>query len=268
LSFIFAGKSASFGQIQMAPTDDDSNPPADSRAPGPDFPTTHWTLVTRVRQGGVVRQAALEELCRLYWYPIYVFLRRRGHAQHDAEDLTQGFFAKLLHDQSFDAADVEKGRLRTFLLSSLDRHLADQQRRQGALKRGGGHQIIAFEELNAEERYCLEPQDHRSPEWLFTRAWAHLLLDGVRGKLRETFADTGRAVVFDALLPFLLMDDAPPSYREMARQLDSSETAVRLLVFRARTKFRELLRDEVARTVLAPEDVPGEMEWLKSVLAG
>ncbi len=252
----------------MKPPGSDKPAATDAPAPGPDFPTTHWTLVTRVRQGGEMRQAALEELCRLYWYPIYVFLRRRGYAQHDAEDLTQGFFVKLLSDETFDAAQSDKGRLRTFLLCALDRHLADQQRRQGALKRGGGQQVISFEELHAEERYALEPQDRRDPEWHFTQAWAHLLINGVRGKLRETFAETGREGVFESLLPFLLGDDAPPSYREVAQKLEASETAVRLLVFRARAKFRELLRDEVARTVHAPEDVPGELEWLKSVLAG
>lgn len=252
----------------MNPAGANQHPAAGALAPGRDFPTTHWTLVTRVREGGPVRQSALEELCRLYWYPIYAFLRRKGHPRHDAEDLTQGFFLKLLNDDSFDAAQADKGRLRTFLLCALDRHLADQQRRAGAQKRGGGRQVISFEELRAEERYAHEPQDARSPEWLFTQAWAHLLLDGVREKLRESFADTGRAGVFETLLPFLLGDDDPPSYREVARKLDSSETAVRLLVFRARTKFRELLRDEVARTVESPGEVAGEMEWLKGVLAG
>ncbi len=251
----------------MIPSRADNQCPAGLPGPRPEFPTTHWTLVTRVRQGGAVRQAALEELCALYWYPVYAFLRRRGHAQHDAEDLTQGFFLKLLHDESFDAAQADKGRLRTFLLGSLDRHLADQVRRESSQKRGGGQQLIAFEEMSAEDRYAHEPQDQRDPERLFTQAWAHLLLDGVREQLRETFAETGRAGVFEALLPFLLGDDAPPSYREVAVKLEASETAVRLLVFRARAKFRELLRDEVARTVLAPEDVNGEMEWLKSVLA-
>ena len=245
----------------------DHNLPEGLPGARPDFPTTHWTLVTRVRQGGEVRRAALEELCALYWYPIYVFLRKRGHAQHDAEDLTQGFFLKLLNDETFDAAKSDKGRLRTFLLTALTHHVTDQHRRQGAQKRGGGQQIIAFEEMNAEERYAHEPQDQRDPERLFTQAWAHLLIDGVRDKLRETFAETGRAGVFEALLPFLLGDDAPPSNREVALKLEASETAVRVLVFRARAKFRELLRDEVARTVLKPEDVTGEMEWLKSVLA-
>lgn len=245
----------------------EDNSPADLPERGPDFPTTHWTLVMRVRQRGEVRRAALEELCGLYWYPIYVFLRRRGCAQHDAEDLTQGFFVKLLNDETFEAADGDKGRLRTFLLTSLNHHLADQQRRQSAQKRGGGQRIIAFEAMRAEERYAHEPLDQRDPEWLFTRAWAHLLIDGVREKLRESFAETGKAGVFETLLPFLLWDDAPPSYREVAQKLDSSETAVRLLVFRARTKFRDLLGEEVARTVLAPQDVPDELEWIKSVLA-
>lgn len=243
--------------------------PVEPNVPAPlgQFPTTHWTLVTRVREGGEIRRAALEELCGLYWYPIYVFLRRRGFAQHDAEDLTQGFFVKLLGDETFDAAQAEKGRLRTFLLSALERHLADQKRRQSALKRGAGWQIIAFEELDAERRYNLEPLDHRDPEWLFTRAWTHLLLESVRQKMREAFSETGRAGVFEALLPFLIMEDAPPSYRDVAEKLDSSETAVRLLVFRMRSRFRELLREEVARTVNAPEDVEGELEWIKSMLA-
>ena len=250
----------------MTSPEADNNIPPEQSAPRPDFPTTHWTLVMRVRERGEVRRAALEELCSLYWYPIYVFLRRRGYTQHDAEDLTQGFFAKLLHDQSFDAANADKGRLRTFLLAALNRHLTDQQRRQSAQKRGGGQQIIAFEAMNAEERYAHEPQDQRDPQWLFAQAWAHLLIDSVRDKLRESFAETGRAGVFETLLPFLLWDDATPSYREVAQKLEASETAVRLLVFRMRAQFRELLREEVARTVESPAQVEGELEWLKSTL--
>lgn len=250
----------------MTRPETDPAAPNASMAPG-QFPTTHWTLVTRVREGGEIRRAALEELCGLYWYPIYVFLRRRGFAQHDAEDLTQGFFLKLLGDETFDAAQAEKGRLRTFLLSSLDRHLVDQKRREGALKRGAGWKIIAFDELRAEDRYAAEPLDHRDPEWLFTRAWTQLLLESVREQMRESFAETGRAGVFEALLPFLIMEDAPPSYREVAEKLDSSETAVRLLVFRMRGKFRDLLREEVARTVNVPEDIENELEWIKSMLA-
>ena len=230
------------------------------------FPTTHWTLVMRTRQGGELKRAALEELCGLYWYPIYAFVRRRGHNQHDAEDMTQGFFLKLLTDDSFEAADRDKGRLRTWLLHALNRHMADQYRHQSAQKRGGGQPKIAFEDLNAEERYQNEPRDKRDPEWLFAQSWARLLIDSVQARMRATFTETGRAGVFETLLPFLLWDEHPPAYREVTEKLEASETAVRLLVFRMRANFRELLREEIARTVLAPQDVAGELEWLKSVL--
>ena len=239
---------------------------AGSAGRGAHFPTTHWTLVARARQGGEFKRAALEELCGLYWYPIYAFVRRRGYIHQDAEDVTQGFFLKLLRDESFEAANRDKGRLRTLLLHSLNRHLSDQNRQEHAQKRGGGQRLIAFEELNAEERYAQEPRDKRDPEWLFTRAWAHLLIEAVHARMRVTFTETGRAGVFEILLPYLLWEDRPPAYREVAGKLEASETAVRLLVFRMRSTFRELLREEVSRTVLAPEDVAGELEWLKSTL--
>ena len=233
---------------------------------GPEFPTTHWTLVMRVRAGGAVRQTALEELCALYWYPIYVFLRRRGYPPHDAEDFTQGFFIKLLADESLTVADESKGRLRTYLLQHLKRHLADQKRFDGALKRGGAVNTISFEEMHAEERYAHEPQDDRDPESLFTRAWANELLAGVREKLRADFEAAKRPHGFDLLLPFLLLDDDPPSYREVALQLRATEVSVRLMVSRLRAKFRELLREEVARTTESPAETEAELEWLKSVL--
>lgn len=232
----------------------------------PEFPTTHWTLVMRVRAGGEARQTALEELCALYWYPISVFLRRRGYPQQDAEDFTQGFFMKLLADESLAAVEESRGRLRTYLLQHLKRHLTDQKRFDGALKRGGGTHPISFEDMHAEERYAHEPQDERDPERLFTRAWANELLAGVREKLREDFVAAKRPQAFDALLPFLLLDDDPPSYREVAGQLRATEISVRLMVHRLRARFRDLLREEIARTVEGPEEVAAEMEWLKGVL--
>ena len=229
------------------------------------FPTTHWTLVTRVRQGGEVRQLALEELCALYWYPIYAFLRRRGYGQHDSEDLTQGFFAKLLDDDTLAAAESEKGQLRTYLLHHLKRHLADQKRHAGAQKRAVG-MTIAFEEMHAEERYASEPLDQRDPEWLFTHAWAHELLASVRNRLRTDFADPKRPRAFDVLLPFLLLECEPPSYGEVAAELHASEVSVRLMVTRLRAKFRTALREEVARTVNSSAEVGAEFEWLRSIL--
>lgn len=250
----------------MTSPNSDEHRPTDLPGPRPDFPTTQWMLVTRVRQGGEAGQVALQELCGLYWYPIYVFLRRRGYPPHDAEDLTQGFFVKLLNDESLTAADEGRGRLRTYLLQHLKRHLADQRRFSGALKRGGGLRMLSFEELRAEERYAREPLDLRDPERLFSQAWANELVAGVREKLRADFEDAKRPQAFEVLLPFLLLDDEPPSYRDVAARLRATEVSVRLMVHRLRAKFRLLLRDEVARTIDSPAELDGEIEWLKSVL--
>lgn len=249
----------------MLPGDHDDLP-AGGTAPRPDFPTTQWTLVMRVRHGGEVRRLALQELCTLYWYPIYVFLRRQGCSPHHAEDLTQGFFIKLLNDESLAAADQAKGRLRTFLLQHLKRHLVDQRRFDSALKRGGAIQTISFDEANAEERYAREPLDLRDPERLFSQAWARELIGGVREKLRADFDDAKRPEAFDVLLPFLLLEDDPPSYREVAARLRATEVSVRLMVHRLRAKFRVLLREEVARTAGSAAEVEAELEWLKSML--
>ncbi len=234
---------------------------------GNQFPTTHWTLVTRVHQGGDVRQAALEELCGLYWYPIYAFLRRRGYPQHDAEDLTQGFFLNLIGGENLVPADATKGRLRTYLLHLLKRHLADHKRFEGALKRGGGSATIPFADLHAEERYGREPLDERDPERLFSQTWANELLAGVRERLRSDFEESKRPEGFDVLLPFLLLDEEPPSYREVAGQLRASEVSVRLMVSRLRAKFRDLLREEISRTLASPAEADEEFRWLRATLS-
>jgi RNA polymerase sigma-70 factor (ECF subfamily) len=223
-------------------------------------------VVLAARSDSVRRREALETLCGTYWLPIYSYLRRRGNAPADAEDLTQGFFVKLLNDETLEQADTGKGRLRSYLLAALNRHLADDLRHRTALKRGGGQPSIAFEEMNAEERYKHEPVDSRGPEQLFTGVWARQLLAGVREQLRKDFADTRRPELFDTLLPFLLLDEEPPSYREVAAQLKATEVSVRLMVSRLRARFRGLLREEVARTVASPEELESELEWLKSAL--
>ena len=230
------------------------------------FPVTRWSLVEKVRHGGPEARLAQEELCALYWYPIYAFLRRRGHAKEDAEDLTQGFFLKVLADETLEAADRTKGKLRTFLLQVLKRHMVDEHRRDHAVKRGGGQPLISFDAMNAEERYAREPADTRDPEAVFTRAWAGELLTGVRHRLRDEFAESGRSDLFDTLLPFLLWEDEPPSYNTVAAKLNATETSVRLMVFRLRGKFRDQLRREISRTVDG-DDVESEITWLRSVLA-
>lgn len=241
----------------------------DSPSPDPAaFPTTHWTLVQTVQGDDATAAArAMEELCKDYWYPIYAYLRRSGHDPEDAEDLTQCFFEKLISDDAIQAARKEAGKLRSFLLGILRRVLSDHARRARALKRGGRSPHISFDGMNAEQRYAIEPQDIRDPEWMFTHAWAHELLAGVREKMRAAFQATGRGATFDLLLPYLLWDNEPPTHRELAEKLGSNEAATRILIHRLRAKFRELLHLEVARTVLSPTEIASEMAWLQSMLA-
>ncbi len=233
-----------------------------------DFPDTHWTLVRAV-QGGNAEDAAraMEELCKGYWYPIYAFLRRSGHAAHDAEDLTQAFFQRLMTEDALMCAQQEAGKLRSWLVGVLKHLLSDTARHRAAQKRGGGIPHVSFDEMAAEERYASEPHAESDPDELFTHVWAQDLLASVRNRLREAYEAAGRKEVFDLLLPFLLWDHEPPSCREIAGQIGSSEIATRILIHRLRVKFRTLLKEEVARTVLSPEEIPGELAWLQSVLA-
>lgn len=249
--------------------------PGLSRMPAPDhslnasFPSTHWTLVHALQNGSAEDAAeAMEELCKGYWYPIYAFLRRSGHAKHDAQDLTQAFFHRLITENALLSAQQEAGKLRSWLLGVLKRLLSDDTRHHGAQKRGGGVPHVSFDELAAEERYALESAELHDPEAFFTQIWAQSLLAGVREKLRTAYEAAGRREVFDLLLPFLMWDNDPPSCREIAKQIGSSEVATRLLIHRLRVKFRTLLREEVAQTVVTAAEIPAELAWLQSVLSG
>src|SRR5881628_1700770 len=148
------------------------------------FATTHWSVVLAAKEGDSSSvQDALEKLCRTYWYPIYAYLRRRGCGEHDAQDLTQGFFAQLLERRSIQGVEREKGKFRSFLLASLNYYVADERDRANAQKRGGGRQILSFDAQEAEQRYRLEPMDERSPDKLFEHRWAMTLLDQVLARL-------------------------------------------------------------------------------------
>ena len=243
--------------------------PAPDASHHPAFPTTHWTLVQAVQSGNSEAAAeALEALCKGYWYPIYAFLRRSGVSIQDAEDVTQEFFQHLVTDEAIYTARQEAGKLRSLLLGVLKRVMSRRARRDGAQKRGGGVLHVSFDEMDAEERYAREPQDRRDPEWLFTHAWAQDLLARVREKLRVAYSASGRAEVFDVLLPFLMWDNEPPSHGEIAQQIGTSEGGSRILIHRLRGKFRDLLREEVAKTVLEPAEISAEMDWLQNILAG
>lgn len=231
------------------------------------FPTTHWTLIQSVQEGSPEEAArAMEEICKNYWFPIYAYLRRSGRAAHDAEDITQAFFQQLIAEETIKNARQARGKLRSFLLTVLVRLLSDQGRHKNALKRGGGHVVVSFDAMEAEERYGHEPQDGRDPEKIFLHAWAGDVLQGVHTRLKAAFEEEGRLEMFETLDPYLGSEDTQPPYEELAGKLGSSPGAVRLLVHRLRKKFRTLLEREIAKTVMKPEDIEEELAWLRKVM--
>lgn len=211
---------------------------------------------------------ALEDLCRTYWYPLYVWVRRKGFSPSDAEDLTQTFFARLLNEQFVASADREKGRFRTFLLTRLCHFLADEWDRLKAQKRGGARQVIPLESGTAETRYQLEPADSRSPDKLFEYRWAVTLLERVFERLRREYEADGNAALFNELKNCLAQPRAAVPYAEASNRLDISEGALRVAVHRLRQRYRKLLRAEIAETVSGSGEIEEELRYLLRVLAG
>ncbi len=230
------------------------------------FPTTRWTLV--VAAGDPRRKearSALVSLCENYWYPLYAYLRRRGHPSDQAQDLTQEFFTRVLEGRYLDRADPEKGRFRSFLLSSLKFFVADEEDRQRAHKRGGG-QLVSLEFSSGEERYQREPSHDETPERVFERRWALLVLDRVVERLRDEFVQHGRPEHFERLKIFLLgQSDAP--YAALAREMNTSEGALKVAIHRFRKRYRELFRQEIADTVADPAEVESELRYLAAALS-
>ena len=230
-----------------------------------DFPTTRWTLV--VAAGDPHRKearSALVYLCENYWYPLYAYLRRRGYPADEAQDLTQEFFMRVLQGRYLDCADPEKGRFRSFILTSLKFFVADEEDRQRARKRGGGT-VVPLEFSSGEERYQREPAHDETPERIFERRWALSVLDRVVEKLREEFVHHGRPEHFERLKVFLLgQSDAP--YAALARKMNTSEGALKVAIHRLRKRYRELFRQEIADTVADPAEVESELRFLAAVL--
>jgi DNA-directed RNA polymerase specialized sigma24 family protein len=231
------------------------------------FPATRWSLIARVQACDADSAAALEEICRSYWYPLYAFLRRSGVRPHDAEDVTQSFFLRVLSKEILHAASAEKGTLRSFLLTSLKHHLANHCRAANAAKRGGGHVPLPIEWNEAEKRYSVEPVEALDPEKLYARAWARGLFENVQTQVRAAYIASHPAGNYAAIESHLFSDEDRVPYRELAAQLGSTEGSLRLLIYRMRRKFRELLEEEVARTVADPVEIPGELAWLRATLA-
>ena len=210
---------------------------------------------------------ALDQLCRTYWYPLYAFVRRKGHSPHDAQDLTQAFFARLLEKNYVAQADRERGRFRTYLLAALTHFLADEWDKARRLKRGGGREIISFDAASAEERYRLEPIDQLDAAKLYERRWVTTLFDQVLARLEQEFRDSSKGGLFDVLKSSLLADDSGLSYAQLGVQLGLSEDAIKQAVHRMRRRYRELFREEIAQTVAGPDELEDELKHLFAVLS-
>ena len=240
-----------------------------STAPGDIFATTHWTVVlaagrTRSPQADV----ALEELCRTYWFPLYAYVRRRGHSKEDAEDLTQAFFARFLAKNYLEGLSAERGRFRAFLLASLKHFLANEWDKAQRQKRGGHAPHLSLDWQTADTQFQIAATTEPSPDKAFDREWAMALLGKVIERLRVECEAEGRARLFDELKVFLTAGKGAQSHAEAARKLGLEETAARVAVHRLRKRYRQLLRDEIAQTLADPAQVDEEMRALFGAFGG
>ena len=227
------------------------------------FATTRWTTVNAVRQTSQSQAAnALAELCEAYWSPLYGFLRRRGYRPEEAQDLTQGFFARLLETASIRTADPSRGRFRSFLLTALKRYVINEHHRSAAARRGGGHAHLSLDFEDAERAYVREPSTDETPDRLFNRRWAAIALDRALQRLRAEYLELGHGALADALLPYLTDTSELPPYRVAAARLDMSEGAVKVAVHRMRQRYGAILRAEIAETVLGEDEVEAELREL------
>ena len=230
------------------------------------FPNTRWSVVLAARQSSPESAAALEALCRAYWYPLYAYVRRCGQSPEDAQDLTQEFFCRLLEKRWFEAADREKGKLRTFLIVALKHFMSKEWRRASAQRRGGGTAPAEFDTAFAESRFAADSHS-LAPDETFDRQWALTLLDLTVNRLRDEFAAAGKPGDFDALKNCLLADRGAIDYAAVAGQLGVNEGAARVAVHRLRKRFREIYREEISQTLADGEDVDAELRHLAAALA-
>jgi len=242
------------------------SPSSDSIPPGAhQFTSTNWSVVIAARGDTVHARAALATLCEAYWYPLYAFVRRQGHSPHDAQDLTQEFFFRLLAKGWLSSVHREHGKFRSWLLASVKHFLANEWDRANTIKRGGQTTFVPFDAESAEKRYRYEPTNPSSPERLFDRRWALTLLDRVLDRLCNEMTEAGKVAQFEALKGTLAGEKTP--YAAIAVALNSTEGAVKVAVHRLRERYRELLRNEIAQTVASPEEVDEELRGLFAVLS-
>ena len=242
------------------------SPSGSSDAAG--FAATHWTIVLSAARGSETPRAsaAMAELCRTYWYPLYAYVRRRNYDAHEAEDLTQEFFVRLIAKNYLAEVDRQKGKFRAFLLAAMKHFLTNEWHRSQAQKRGGGEMIISLDTNSAENRYRLEPSHNLTPERLFERQWILTVLDRVLVVLQAELAVEGKQAIFDGLKQFLTAERRSANYAQVAGDLGMTEGAVKTAAHRLRRRYRELLRQEIAQTVASPEEIDEEIGYLLSCL--
>jgi RNA polymerase sigma factor (sigma-70 family) len=239
-----------------------------SSSPGDIFATTHWSVVVAAgRQNTPQSMQALDELCRTYWYPLYVYIRRRGHSREDAEDLTQSFFARFLEKNYLAGLSHDQGKFRAFLLAALKNFLANEWDRSQRQKRGGQIPHLSLDWENADSRFQLDAGESCLPDRSFDRAWATVLLDRVLTRLQVDCEAQDKGPWFASLKVFLTTATEQASYAEAATALGLSEGATRTAVHRLRQRYRELLRDEIAQTVSDPAHIAEELQVLFQAFA-
>jgi RNA polymerase sigma factor (sigma-70 family) len=230
------------------------------------FTTTHWSVVLEAQGQSPAAQAALEKLCRTYWQPIYGFVRRQGVKPEEAKDLTQGFFALLLERRDLESVRKEKGRLRSYLLTSLKHFLTNERNRAMTIRRGEGQRLIPLDDLRERERVGFEPADTLAADQIYERRWALSLLDQVLARLGGEYRAAGNIKLFDRLQKSLTDEPGRSSPADTAREFGMTESAVRQAAYRLRQRYRQLLHEEIAHTVMVPGDIEDELRHLIAVL--
>jgi RNA polymerase sigma factor (sigma-70 family) len=238
--------------------------PANDRSSA--FVTTHWSVVLTAQGASPAADEALEKLCRTYWRPLYAFVRRQGHGVEEAQDLTQGFFERILERKDLNAVCQEKGRLRSYLLVALKNFLANERHRAVAVKRGEGRPLIPLQQLRENERAELQHVDLASADKIYERRWALTVLDQVLAQLAAEYRATDNVALFERLKELLADEPGRPSQADVARDLGMTENAVKQAFHRFRNRYRRLLRDEIAHTVATPGDIEDELRHLIAVL--
>ncbi|QDV44566.1 hypothetical protein Enr13x_44320 [Stieleria neptunia] len=233
----------------------------------PNFETTQWNLVARSntdQASQVTARCALEELCRTYWYPLYAFVRSRGHSSDDAQDLTQAFFAKIIESNGLASADASRGRFRAYILGAMKHFLSHDRERKRALKRGGGKAIIEFDSLDPEARYAVEPATTDDLDATFNRQWAQQITASAMASLRSEMVSSGKQDLFEALKVGLA--GGAIDRQQVANQISMSDGAVKVALHRLRVRYREILRATIEQTVADASEVDDEMQQLVDAL--